>query len=246
VVAAGWIYRDPLLTFYQAHFGASVPPPPEARPDPVQYRRLIRELAAKRAELARRYAEARTAVEISSVIDESSQVLETTLPAMMRCWLGTPWDHNGTCEQPGGGEIACGYFVSTILRDAGFRVERFRLAQQASENIIRTFLPRQQAPVRIGMAYREFLDEVKARGPGIRLVGLDTHAAFLVVPPAGEVRFIHSSGASPKCVVDEDRDQAASLRDSNYRVTGNLTRNPEVIHGWLTGASWPTKLPASS
>lgn len=240
-VAAGWIYRSPLLDLYHHHFRvAESPPPPEARPDPVQYRRLVRELAAQRAGLVRRYADARTAKEISAVIDECSELLESTLPAMMRCWLGTPWAFHGMCEEPGSGEIACGYFVSTILRDAGFRVERIRLAQQPAQKIIQTFLPPEKTPVRVSVDYQKFLAEVQERGPGIRLVGLDRHVAFLIVPTEGDLRFIHSTKAPPGVVVDEDRDNATSLRDSNYRVTGNLTRNPEVIHGWLTGAEWTT------
>jgi len=245
-VAAGWIYRTPLLDLYQAHFQAPGSPPPEARPDPVRYRQLVRQLATRRAALAQRYAAARTAMEISKVIDESAELLEDSLPAMMRCWLGTPWDYHGTCEEPGGGEIACGYFVSTILRDAGFRVERIHLAQQASQQIIRTFLPPEKSPIRVGMDYQKFLDEVTARGPGIRIVGLDQHVAFLVLPASGEMRFIHSTKADPGGVVDEGRAEARSLRHSHYRVIGNLTRNPEVLHGWLIGAEWRTQEPPAS
>jgi hypothetical protein len=54
---------------------------------------------------------------------------------MLGTWLALACT---TSETPGRGEIACGYFVSTVLRDAGFGVERVRLAQQASERIVRT------------------------------------------------------------------------------------------------------------
>ena len=56
----------------------------------------------------------------------------------------------------------------------------------------------------------------------------------------GNIRFIHSSGAAPKRVVDEDRDNADVLRLSKYSVTGNITGNDQVIHKWLTGGFWPT------
>ncbi len=238
---AGWKYRDPLLSFYRQHI-AKETPETEIVPDPARYQELIEELSQKRESLADRYAEARTAQDFSSVISESRTTLEITLPEMMRCWLGTPWDFHGTCETPGSGKIACGYFVSTILRDAGFNVERFRLAQQPSQGIIATFLPKQEMYIRASVDYDKFLKQVTDRGPGIRIVGLDSHVAFLVVPDSGEIRFIHSSGAAPKCVVDEDRENAGVLRRSNYRVTGNLTDNDEVIYRWLTGEKWPTKL----
>ena len=239
---AGWHFRAPLHAFYQNHLSGSSKSTPKEIPDPARYQELITELAGQRQNLSARYANARTARELSSVISESRRTLEDTLPEMMRCWLGTPWDFNGTCQTPGSGKIACGYFVSTILRDAGFKVERFRLAQQPSQNIIATFLPRSHMHIRAGLPYDQFLDQVTSRGPGIRIVGLDSHVAFLVVPQSGDIRFIHSSGAAPKCVVDEDRQNAGVLQRSNYRVTGNLTANDDVIHGWLTAQPWPTKL----
>lgn len=244
-VALGWCYRAPLLDLYRKHFHTEEDPVARAKPDPERYQQMIADLARERKALAARYSRARTAREISDVITESRELLEARLPEMMRCWLGTPWDFNGTCQTPGSGKIACGYFVSTILRDAGFQVERIRLAQQPSQRIIRTFVPREKMHIRAGLSYEDFLDQVIGRGPGIRIVGLDRHVAFLVVTPEKKIHFIHASGAAPYCVVDESRKDATSLRNSNYRVTGNLTRNPEIIHGWLTGAGWPTHQPAA-
>ena len=238
---AGWKYRDPIISFYRQHI-ASEDSEKKDVPDPARYQELITELEQKRQALADRYARARTAQDFSSAISESRTTLEATLPEMMSCWLGTPWDFHGTCETPGSGKIACGYFVSTILRDAGFQVERFRLAQQPSQGIIATFLPKEEMHIRASLDYDTFLDQVTARGPGIRIVGLDSHVAFLIVPESGDLRFIHSSGAASKCVVDENRKNAGVLRKSNYRVTGNLTDNDEVIYRWLFGEKWPTKL----
>ena len=237
---AGWKYREPLVNFYH-EFVERPAETEEEVPDPERYQVLIAELSSKRENLSARYATARTALEISSAISEGRRTLESTLPEMMRCWLGTPWDFNGTCQTPGSGKIACGYFVSTILRDAGFKVERIRLAQQPSQNIIATFLPRNEMHIRAGQPYPDFLDQVISRGPGIRIVGLDSHVAFLVITESDGLRFIHSSGAAPKCVVDESREDADVLQRSNYRVTGNLTRSDDVIHHWLTGQKWPTK-----
>ena len=96
--------------------------------------------------------------------------------------------------------------------------------------------------IRDGQNYDTSFDQAIERGPGIHIVGLDNHVAFVVIPESGGIRFIHSSGIHPFCVVDEDRSEAVSFQRSNYRVTGNLTRSPEVIHGWLVGQKWPTKI----
>jgi hypothetical protein len=59
-------------------------------------------------------------------------VTETIIPA----WIGTAWDFNGITETPQKGNIACGYFVTTVLRDAGLPIARVKLAQCASGQMI--------------------------------------------------------------------------------------------------------------
>ncbi len=54
-------------------------------------------------------------------------------------WYGTKWNFYGTTEEPNKGTIACGYFVTTVLRDAGLHINRIKLAQAASEEMIRQF-----------------------------------------------------------------------------------------------------------
>jgi hypothetical protein len=229
----GWKYRDQIEGLYkkvqEQQAGKT-----QAVPDPERYEELKQELELKRSGLARRYNAARTAGEILAVQTDAKETLENNLPKLMRCWLGTTWDFNGTSQVPGEGKIACGYFVSTVLRDAGFRLERIRLAQQPSQNIIATFLPRSQMHIEAGMNYDRFLEKMKARGPGIRIVGLDRHVAFIVVQKDGEIRFIHSDGGNAQQVVDQDQENAHSLRKSKYRVTGNITRSDDLIHQWLT------------
>ena len=239
---AGWHFRAPLTDLYHEHFSEQQSGPDSPRPDPERYQELTAQLEKQRTSLAARYKRAKSANEISAIIEESQLLLDTTLPQLMRCWLGTPWDFNGTCSTPGSGKIACGYFVSTILQDAGFSVQRYKLAQQPSQRIIGTFLPKSKMKVSAGLNYESFIAQTKARGPGIYIVGLDSHVGFIVVPKSGEIRYLHSSGSHPYCVVDEDEPNAGSLQRSNYRVTGNITHNPDVIDGWLTQKRWPTKL----
>ena len=39
-------------------------------------------------------------------------------------WNGTQWDFYGTTQVPQKGKIACGYFVTTVLRDMGVKIDR--------------------------------------------------------------------------------------------------------------------------
>lgn len=140
---------------------------------------------------------------------------------------------------PGEGKIACGYFVSVIMRDAGFKINRIRVAQQPSQNIIRTFVDDKEFyEVKTNTPYPEYVDDINQKYEGIHIVGLDKHVAFIVIKD-GEMRFIHSGGLK-RCVVDEGRDEAHALEHSNYRVISNISRNRTVLKKWILGRSFDT------
>jgi hypothetical protein len=230
---AGWWFREELAGVWKStQMGVQLPKQVKFEPDPETYAVLFTELARWRTELAMRHAAARDETQRRAVESDARVILETALPAMMRCWLGTPWDFNGTARKPGEGRIACGYFVATLLKDAGFLVDRYKLAQQPSENILRSFLPKSACPLTVGKDYQEFAAELDASEPGIYVVGLDTHVAFILVGGDG-FRFIHASGSSPWCVVDEARDEAEVLKRSNWRMLGHLTADRELLKRWL-------------
>jgi hypothetical protein len=230
---AGWWFRTPLMAFWQTTAGGlELGLRQKLQPDPKTYAVLTKDLERWRKDLAERHRKARTGAERAAVEGDARIILEKALPAMMHCWLGTPWDFNGTAKGPGKGKIACGYFVATVLQDAGFRVDRYQLAQQASANILQSFLAKDACALTVGEDYQAFASRVEKREPGIHVVGLDTHVAFLVV--SGEdFRFIHSSGSRPWCVVDEGRADAGVLQRSRWRMMGNLTASPAVLKRWL-------------
>ncbi|MCU0795124.1 MAG: hypothetical protein MUF31_04230 [Akkermansiaceae bacterium] len=206
-------------------------------PDPDRYASLKAEAERWRGVLAEKHRSANSQAERVKVEDEAREFLNEILPAMMDCWMGTPWNFHGTAAGPGEKPVACGYFVATLLKDAGFRVDRFKLAKQPSQLILRTFLPKSAMTLRAGVPYETFTRELKRMAPGIRIVGLDTHVGFLVCREDG-FRFVHSSGSKPWCVVDESEEHAEVLKKSSYRVHGCLTSDPEVVRGWLAGKTF--------
>ncbi|MEX1049244.1 MAG: hypothetical protein WED15_06930 [Akkermansiaceae bacterium] len=230
---AGWWFRGTLAGLWNAAFiGVQLRGQAKLQPDPETYAVLATDLSRWRAELAKRHLSARDDAQRRAVENDARIVLEAALPAMMQCWLGTPWDFNGTAKTPGEGRIACGYFVATVLKDAGFLVDRYKLAQQPSENILRSFLPRNSCVLTVGKNYQKFAAELDASEPGVYVVGLDTHVAFILVSGDG-FRFIHASGSRPWCVVDENRDEAEVLKRSNWRMLGHITADREVLKRWL-------------
>ena len=99
---------------------------------------------------------------------------------------------------------------------------------------MRTFLAKDACSLTIGKEYEAFATSLGDVTPGIYVIGLDTHVAFLVVRQDG-FRFIHSSGSRPWCVVDEGRNEAEVLKRSNWRMLGNFTGDPGVLRSWLKG-----------
>ncbi len=83
-----------------------------------------------------------------------------------------------------------------MLRDAGSRVQRVRLAQQASENIILSLTGEPYIKRFRRVAIGDFVMAVKKWQTGIYIVGLDVHTGF-IVNTGGEVYFIHSSYVEP-------------------------------------------------
>lgn len=238
---AVWAYRTVLTDAVESWAEVPAPNPQQPVPDPETYTVLSDELEIHRKRLGKAFQAAGTEEEREKILLETRFLLEQTLVRLMRCWLGTPWDFNGTADEPGGGKVACGYFVSSVMQDAGFKVEWAPLAQQASQNILGTFLPREQMTLKVGVTYDDFLDAAMAKGPGIYIVGLDRHVAFMVITEENEMRFIHSSGSAPRKVVDEGREDAHVLKKSYYRVTGNLTASRRVLQEWLLGRPFKTR-----
>jgi hypothetical protein len=165
------------------------------------------------------------------------ETLEQGIEELLPHWEGTAWAMNGTTQVPGVGRIACGYLVSTVLRDAGLPVDRVKLAQQASENILATVV---EEPG-VSRYWRRPIDEVLRDssvqghgGDGIYVVGLDTHVGLLVVRDEEPI-FCHASRTLR--VVCEDATVAKALH-SRYLVLGRLS--DRAVEAWLTGAALPT------
>lgn len=236
-----WAYQNVFTDWVESLTDVPAPDPQQPVPTPEVYTVLSDDLEVHRKRLGQAYQKAKTDAERNQVLLETRFLLEQSLVRLMRCWLGTPWDFNGTAHEPGGGKVACGYFVSSVMQDAGFKVEWAPLAQQPSQNILGTFVPREDMTLKVGVEYDDFLDAAMAAGPGIYIVGLDRHVGFMVVTEENEMRFIHSSGSTPRKVVDEGRAEAHVLQRSYYRVTGNLTANQTLLQNWLMGRPFKTR-----
>jgi hypothetical protein len=207
---------------------------PDPTPNDAQgYKDLLLKLEAERVALASRYQQAASSSRQADILAQARTLVTRSIYSeIFPAWYGTAWDFYGTTEVPQQGKIACGYFVSTVLRDAGWRVQRARLAQQASENIIMSLTTDSHVKRFRRVAISDFVTAVKQWGPGIYVVGLDVHTGF-IVNTGGEVYFIHSSYVEPYTVVREKASESKILRASNYRVLGKITADDLLMEKWL-------------
>lgn len=161
--------------------------------------------------------------------------------AVRAAWEGTPWAFYGTSTLPREGSIACGYYVTTVLEQAGFRIERVLLAQQASAHLVATMVRGTQ------VAWLRLADgaqaprEIRRRfGDGLLIVGLDAHVGFLRVD-GQRAAFCHSSWLSPVAVTCEDAGASAAFASKLYVVGDTL--NDAALDDWLFGRRVPSQLP---
>ena len=166
-------------------------------------------------------------------------LVSTLRDELLPAWNGTPWAMNGITQVPHEGEIACGYFVSTTLLHAGFRVERSRLGQQASELITRSLVTQEPIWRSSDQPIDAFIAKLRSRGPGIYLVGLDNHVGFVIVD--GEDTWFHHAGPGERGVRREPARTASFLSTSRYREAAKLF-DDAMVEKWLRGTPIPTVL----
>ncbi|NQY08964.1 MAG: hypothetical protein HRT71_05530 [Flavobacteriales bacterium] len=163
-------------------------------------------------------------------IDTFSSLLFTTMSdSIFPAWYGTPWDFNGISNVPMEGEIACGYFVSTTLKHAGFNLNRYKLAQQCSSVIVNKTCGSKN--VQRFNSLNKMLEFLKNKKEGIYILGLGYHVGFIVVEK-GTVFFVHSDFFSDK-VKRELAINSMALNSSEVFVLANITNNEILMNKWL-------------
>lgn len=200
-----------------------------------EYRATLRHLAARRTSLATRYRQAASPAARATCLAVARELWLTALDStVFPAWEGTPWTFYGQSWEPRQGSIACGYFVTTALHQTDLKLQRTLLAKQTSENIIKNLTTEAHILRFRGTSQAEFMRQVRAQGPGLYVVGLDFHVAFLRVREGGAVQMIHSSYLRNVGVVREAADNNPALA-SNYRVLGNVSADEALVRAWLLG-----------
>lgn len=165
-----------------------------------------------------------------SLIKYSQEFLRNIIPEIFTYWYKTPWDFNGITQKPREGKIACGYFVTTVIRDAGFNIPRSTWAQLASETMIKKLNP--DVKKYSNKSIDVVIDYFKNRPDGIYVVGMDTHVGF-VSKEGKQIKFIHSNYYQPEIgVMSQNLKGDNPLNDASYRVIGQIFHY-EMAKKWI-------------
>jgi hypothetical protein len=178
----------------------------------------------------------KSVAKIKQLPKEKDALVNFIYKKMFPFWYDTEWDFNGTTQVPRQGKIACGYFVTTILRDAGVQLERVKLACAASEQMIKTLTTEDHIRRYSNYKIDKFCTDVKKHGKGLFVVGLDSHTGFLL-NTGDSLFFIHANGYSwaDHKVIKEVALKSPVLESSAYKVVGYLTDDADFLKKWKEG-----------
>ncbi len=199
----------------------------------VTYPEKIKEIEEERIRVQKLYLSA-DSITKDSIISESRKYLIITLKnEILPAWYGTPWSYGGMTKLPGKGSIACGYFITNVLCDIGYKIPRIKWAQSASETFINIL-----SEYNVKRFRKKSLEELKKYivllGEGIYLIGLDNHVGFIIYSN-NQINFTHSNYYNPSVgVMSQDLFSLSPLTNSSYRVIGKLFSN-QMVENWIMG-----------
>lgn len=199
------------------------------------YEDLIAEVESKRLTFQKEYTNTDEEFRNTIEAEAADYLLEKITHDFFDQWHGTEWDFNGTTRIPRKGKIACGYFITAVLSDAGLKIPRTKWAQQASEY----YITRMTTEVkRFSNRTPEYMKDYFLSQPdGLFVAGLDNHVGF-VYKSGKKVTFTHASYYDPKVGVQtEELIGDNPFAKSAYRVVGHIL-NKEMVRKWILGESW--------
>ncbi len=202
----------------------------------TDYNSIKQQIQTRQGELQKEFAN--TGLDHDSVVEVAREYLfQTMTTKVFPAWYGTKWDYNGITTEPRKGHIACGYFVTTTLRDMGFALPRVRWAQLPSETMICEMTESCYIKRYRHSSISHIESQIKTWGDGLYVVGMDSHVGF-IVNTDGKLRFVHSDYFNAmRGVISERLNSDNPLKSSKYRVIGKVFTK-EMTTRWLKGKEY--------
>jgi hypothetical protein len=158
-------------------------------------------------------------------------ILRTITQKLIPAWYGTKYNFNGYTDTPKKGRIACGFFVSTILKHAGFNFNRIKMGQRPSPFIIKSFVKDKKRRKNFyNKRVSQVIEHIENEGRGLYIMGLDRHVG-LIYYGGLDVHFAHATQSKKKVVVYK-AEEDESLGKSKWRMVGKLF-DDKMMKQWL-------------
>lgn len=197
------------------------------------YEQTKKAIDSNRMMLKHRYLHTTTPAERQKILSEAANLFRKAVnDDLFNYWQGTPWDYNGITVQPKQGSIACGYFVTTLLQDAGVRLNRVKLSTCPSLTMMKELTGSSAIKNLSAMRCETFAERIKNDGEGVYVIGLDFHTGFLV-NDGPDCWFLHSNYINKAGVSKERLNESAALRASKTRYVASLTGSGTFLRTWL-------------
>jgi hypothetical protein len=222
---------------------------PPALAATAAYEATLQAIEAERQRLAQLYARADEAHERASIRAEARAFVRAAIVGdIFPAWLGMSWGlgANSTANRPHapGMTVACGYFVSSVLENAGLRVQtRFSYAQAPALTVQRTLAPAAGEVHRFFSVPGETLAAgITKLGAGLYIIGLSNHIGFVVVDDAG-VHLVHASYTDDRVVISEPLATAQAIANSRPKgyFVSPVMHDDHLADLWLRGAPVPLR-----
>ncbi len=196
------------------------------------YDQLKKQILENQQDYKKQYAKAKNQETKTKIKNQAIQYFENKITGdITNQWLGTTWDFNGITQTPRNGDIACGYFVTTVLRDAGYAIHRVKYAQCASQIMIQYLCDQSDIQTFSNAAIEKVTNYIQKKGKGLYVAGLDFHTGF-IYNDGQEIYFIHSLYINRVGVVKQKLMDASVFVSSKYKMIGKLSGAKFVEH-WL-------------
>lgn len=215
-------------TYKENKYTQTIISTPVTKENSLTYRQLISLVDSTRKSFGNNYTKETETVSVQAKA-YFNQIIGSDV---FRHWRGTPWDFNGITTDPQKGNIACGFFVTTVLRDVGIQLNRHKLAVCPSLQMMRALTSSKEIRNLSRSNYSQFCDWLKKYGKSVFIVGLDYHTGF-IVNDGKEVWFIHSNYINRVGVVKEKVNLSQALQVSKTRYVTCLTDSKKFLESWL-------------
>ncbi|WP_299253595.1 hypothetical protein [uncultured Aquimarina sp.] len=170
-------------------------------------------------------------------IDSISNVFKYSLIyRIITFWEGTEWSFEGHTSIPKRGKIACGYFVSTTLRDIGINLNRYKLAQQSPINEAKSLALNTKVIEIAEDSNEENIIKINnSLKNGIHFIGFDSSHVGYIFKDNGQLYLIHSNYINRKGVEIEKIQNSLVFASYNKFYLAEISTNEEFLKSWITG-----------